>query len=175
MTCFNGVCCQHNCIASWNWKPSSLTCMASLILLILVIQEHRRPWRTWQFLGSLRLIYCILWSTFTFILQVNKLPLNLLDIILEKSILHCILNFSSNQRDLDAITSLSSVDLYWFQQITRHSMKRKIWKRLKGTFRFSLILLSTIILHINIITNSSKPFNHFTFEQLYCDCNCSLS
>jgi len=63
----------------------------------------------------------------------NELPLELLDAILEKSLLHWMLHSSTDQRDEDIIRALTSVDFCWLQRITRRRFKKRIWKQLKGS------------------------------------------
>src|SRR5688572_22104464 len=64
--------------------------------------------------------------------QLYNLPLEMLDIILQKSYLHWILNSSTKQRDEEVIRSLISVDVCFNQRITRQRFKKAIWRNLKG-------------------------------------------
>lgn len=71
-------------------------------------------------------------NTGLFKFQMDVLPLELLDAVLEYSFLYWILNSSPQQRDKDIIKALALVDFCWFQRITRRRFKRRIWQRLKG-------------------------------------------
>src|SRR6218665_2715383 len=56
----------------------------------------------------------------------------MLDVILQKSYLHWILNSSTKPRDEDVIRSLISVDVCFNNRITRQRLKKTIWRYLKG-------------------------------------------
>lgn len=70
----------------------------------------------------------------------NSLPLELYDIILEKSLLHWDMNSSSKQDGVDVINSLASVDVCWFHRITKRRFRKRFLHRLKGRL-FSVIIL----------------------------------
>src|SRR6218665_1189910 len=59
-----------------------------------------------------------------------EFPLEMLDIILQKSYLHWILKSSTNLRDEDVLRSLMSVDLCFNRRITRQRFKKAIWRYL---------------------------------------------
>ena len=67
-----------------------------------------------------------------FVYQLYCLPLEVLDIILEKSYLHYILNSPAKQRGKELIRSLISVDVCFNQRITRQRFKKAIWRYLNG-------------------------------------------
>src|SRR6218665_2132605 len=63
-----------------------------------------------------------------------ELPLEMLDIILQKSYLHWILKSSTNLRDEDVLRSLMSVDLCFNRRITRQRFKKAIWRYLTAFY-----------------------------------------
>jgi hypothetical protein len=65
------------------------------------------------------------------------LPLEMLDVILQKSYLHWALNSSMEQRDEEVVRSLASVDIFFCQSITRKRSKRAIWRCLKDFYERS--------------------------------------
>jgi len=67
-----------------------------------------------------------------FAIQLYDLPLEILDVILQKSYLHWILNTPTKQRDEDVIRSLISVDVCFNRRITRKRFKKAIWRYLKS-------------------------------------------
>jgi len=66
------------------------------------------------------------------VIQFYDLPLELLDVILQKSYLRWILNSSKEQRDEEVIRSLISVDICFNKRITKQRFKKVIWRYLKG-------------------------------------------
>ena len=64
--------------------------------------------------------------------QLNELPLEMLDIILQKSYRHWIFNSLAKQKDEEAIRSLIAVDVCFNRRITRKRFKNEIWRYLKG-------------------------------------------
>src|SRR6218665_3393709 len=67
----------------------------------------------------------------------------MLDVILQKSYLHWILNPSVKQRDEKVIRSLISVDVCFNQRITRQRFKKTTWRCLKG--KISSLYLNRIV------------------------------
>jgi len=63
---------------------------------------------------------------------VYQLPLEILDAVLVKSLLHWFLNSSTLQPDEDVIKALASVEFCWFKRITRRPLKNRIWQQMKG-------------------------------------------
>src|SRR5688572_18889024 len=72
----------------------------------------------------------LIWHLYAF--QLYDLPLEMLDIILQKSYLHWILNSPTQQTDEEVIKSLISVDVCFNRRITRQRFKRITWHYLKG-------------------------------------------
>lgn len=68
--------------------------------------------------------------------QFTKLLLELLDIVVEKSLLHFMLTSSSHERDGDIIAALASVDFVWFQRIRKQKFKKRIRHRVRGGLVF---------------------------------------
>src|SRR6218665_1645522 len=70
------------------------------------------------------------------------LPLEVLDVILQKSYLAWVFNSSTEQRDEEIIRSLISVDVCFNKRINRQRFKKEIWRYLKGeissTYYFNL-------------------------------------
>lgn len=64
--------------------------------------------------------------------QLQDIPLELLDSILENSSLHWILNSSPCQRDEIVVKSLSSVGFCLFQRMKKIRFRKRIRKRVKG-------------------------------------------
>src|SRR6218665_3267351 len=67
-----------------------------------------------------------------FAIQLYNLPMEMLDVILQKSYLHWILNTPTKQRDEEVIRSLISVDVCFNRRITRQRFKKAIWRYLKS-------------------------------------------
>src|SRR6218665_2084173 len=68
----------------------------------------------------------------SFAFQFTHIPLEILDIILQKSYLHWILYSPIKKKDDDVIRSLISVDVCFNRRITKHRFKKAIWCYLKG-------------------------------------------
>src|SRR6218665_1418220 len=67
-----------------------------------------------------------------FVIQLYDLPMEMLDVILQKSHLHWTINSSAKQRDEDVIRSLISVDVCFNRRITRQRFKKATWRHLKS-------------------------------------------
>jgi len=60
----------------------------------------------------------------------------MLDVILQKSYLHWVLNSTTKQRDEEVIRSLLSVDLCFNRRITKQWFKKTVWRYLEGEVSF---------------------------------------
>jgi len=67
---------------------------------------------------------------FTF--QLYNLPLEMLDIILQKCYLRWVLHAPTYQRNEEVISSLTSVDVCFSRRMTRKRFKRTVWRYLEG-------------------------------------------
>ena len=72
----------------------------------------------------------------SFLFKLYDLPLEMLDIILQKSYLHWSLSSSKKQKDEDVIRSLISVDVCFNRRITRQRFRKAIWRHLEGKEHF---------------------------------------
>jgi len=65
-----------------------------------------------------------------FAFKLYYLPLEIVDIIVQKSYIHWISNASSMERDKDVIRSLMAVDVCFYRRIIRQRFKKAIWRYL---------------------------------------------
>jgi len=102
--------------------------------LFLVVADYLRHCLAWK------LLFCIfLPSRPNSLFQLSELPLELLDIILQYSIIHWTASCSLHQRQVDALKCLASVDFCWFQRIEKQRFKNKIQQRLRGRLHSIII------------------------------------
>src|SRR6218665_1667946 len=100
------------------------------------------------------------------------LPLELVDIILQKSYLHWVLNPSTEQRNEEVIRSLISVDVCFNKRITRHRFKKTIWRYLKGEkstkYYCKIYLGLPLPPELNILTLYQNKISdhHITFQNV---------
>src|SRR6218665_4209003 len=64
--------------------------------------------------------------------KLYDVPLEMLDIVLQKSYLHWILNAPTKQRDEEVVRSLISVDVCFYRRVTRQRFKKATWRYLKS-------------------------------------------
>jgi len=64
--------------------------------------------------------------------KLYDVPLEMLDIVLQKSYLHWILNAPTKQRDEEVVRSLISVDVCFYRRVTRQRFKKAVWRYLEG-------------------------------------------
>jgi len=88
----------------------------------------------------------------------NFLPLELLDIILQKSYLHYALNRDSfkDQSDRLLVTRLTAVDRCWFERLRKRKFRRIIWRRLSSEFKSAHIKFGFGLYSLSLGLNHPK-------------------
>lgn len=89
------------------------------------------------------------------LVQLDKLPLELLDDILNTALLLMMVGEVRLNDDRICILNLASVDKCWFKRITRKRFKKKIWRHLTGILRTLcykyLFIIQLVIALINAL------------------------